>query len=208
MKTKFNLVGAMLRPVIGGRAIPPRGTRIMPVTEVTETIVAEIARGMEHGALRVRLRVGAQKDLTLDQIRALAGLPVSSAPVESAAGFPLAEDTASPEPISLPEPPAEIEIPAEPRKEAIEEPVISDEASAEAPVEEVIAPVATVDDLLEPEPAPVDAKKVYDEAGLLEMKSDELSELLVAEFGYPSDQLYKLKTKAAKVAEILSRQGE
>ena len=206
---KLNLVGAMLRPVIGNRALPPRGTRVLTATDVTEAILLDLERGIDHGALRVRARVGPQKDLTVDEIRAFVGLPVLSAPVDSPVVPPLASVESSPEPTSLPEPPAEIVIPEEPIVEeavaetAEEEPVVEEEVAS---TEEDTTPVATVDDLLEPEPAAAE-KTVYDEAGLLDMKSDALSEILVAEFDYPADQLYKLKTKAAKVAEILARQG-
>jgi len=192
---KLNLVGAMLRPVIAGRALPPRGTRILPVSEITEAILAEIARGMDHGALRVRSRVGSQRDLTLDEIRKLAGLPGLSAPVEVSAGLPLSQDEPTPESTPV----AEVAV-AEPEP-VVEEPVAS---AAEEPA----TPAATVDDLLEPEPAPaVEEKDLYDADSLMALKSDRLSEILVSEFQYPADQLYKLKTKQAKIDEILARQG-
>lgn len=196
---KLNLVGAMLRPVIAGRALPPRGTRILSVSELTESIISDIARGMDHGALRVRARVGSQRDLTLDEIRKLAGLPVLSAPVEVSAGLPLSQEEPAPEPTLV------ADVAAEP--EPVVEPVVAEEPVAPA-AEEPAAPVATVDDLLEPEPAPAaEEKSLYDADKLMALKSDQLSEILVSEFEYPADQLYKLKTKQAKIDEILARQG-
>lgn len=202
---KLNLVGAMLRPVIGGRALPPRGTRVLVASDITESILFDLERGIDHGALRVRSRVGSQKDLSIEEIRAFAGLPALSAPVGSPPVPPLASVESSPEPIpSLPEPLDAVAVPEPVAEEVVPEP----EPEVAAPVEEEpVATVATADDLLEPDPTPVPEKTIYTEEALLDMKSDALSELLVSEFDYPADQLYKLKTKAAKVAEILARQG-
>lgn len=191
---KLNLVGAMLRPVIAGRALPPRGTRILALSELNAAVVADLERGIEHGALRVRTRVGAQRDLTIDEIRKLAGIPVLSASVEVAAGLPLAQAEAAPEPTSVEEAVVAVEPEPVPEPEVV------------VAVEEVPAPVATVDDLLDPVPAP-EEKAAYDTDSLMALKSDQLSELLVSEFQYPADQLYKLKTKQAKIDEILARQG-
>jgi hypothetical protein len=123
---KLSLVGAMVRPVIAGRALPPRATRILSMNELNAGVVADLIRGIEHGA------------------------PV---------------------------------------------------------VEETPEPVATPEDLLAPEPV-AEEKAAYTADALMALKSDQLSELLVAEFAYPADQLYKLKTKQAKIDEILARQGE
>ena len=200
---KLSLNGAMLRPVIAGRALPPRGVRILTKSELTVSVVADLARGMEHGALAVRHRFGPQKDLTLDEIRLVAGLPVESPPpVETSQGSPLASVEVSPEPVSLPDPPAEIVIPEEPVVEEVApEPAPVEEV--QAPVEEEPAPIATPEDLLASEPAS-EEPTVYTADELLALKSDQLSELLVSKFDYPADQLYKLKTKQAKVDEILS----
>ena len=197
--TKLNLVGAMLRPVIAGRALPPRGTRILALSELNAAVVADLERGIDQGALRVRTRVGAQRDLTIDEIRKLAGIPVLSASVEVAAGLPLAQAEAAPEPTPVEEAAVEPEPVPEPE-------VVVAAEEVPAPVEEPPAPVATVDDLLDPVPAP-EEKAAYDADSLMALKSDQLSELLVSEFQYPADQLYKLKTKQAKIDEILARQG-
>jgi hypothetical protein len=200
---KLSLVGAMVRPVIAGRALPPRATRILSMNELNAGVVDDLIRGIEHGALRVRLRVGAQRDMSIDEIRALAGIPVLSASVEVAAGLPLAQAEAAPEPTPV----AEVVAP-EPVVEPEPEPVVEPAVEEVAPVvEETPEPVATPEDLLAPEPV-AEEKAAYTADALMALKSDQLSELLVAEFAYPADQLYKLKTKQAKIDEILARQGE
>jgi len=194
---KLSPSGAMLRPVVAGRALPPRAVRYISKAELTLPVVLDIVKGMDHGALAVRPRFGKPVDLTKEQIYSFAGLELPGQPVS-----PQITDAVTSPPPVVEEVPALVEVvevaPVEPAPVEVA-------PSEEAPAPEA-APVATLDDLLEPAPAPVLEISLYTAEKLMELKSDRLSEILVAEFEYPADQLYKLKTKQAKIDEILARQ--
>jgi len=234
---KVSVAGAMVRPVVAGMAIPPRGTRFFPSTSVSEKVLAEIERGMEGGALIVKRRFGSPQPFTLGELREFCGL-AAPAPAEEFTPADFAVPTTSEESVDDDgdgdghemdsvagvgdggdagdsvdaADDGEVDDDDDDDTQADEAPAADDASEDEAPAEDdAPAEQSTLDALLgdDPEEEPLEdaAAPAYTEADLKGMKNADLDELLVGSFDYPANKLYEVAKKAEKVAKVLELQG-
>lgn len=208
----------LLRPMVGGRPLPPGGVRYLNLADFTEDLLSEIEYLSSIGNVQLLVagRLGTAADLA--EIRGLRGLKAKAAPPVEPPTFPAVEDSTPAEEVAPPAPTEPSPTPAEEPEaspspeptETLGEAMDRIDAARSEDIKEMLAEEPAVETPVAPPPVveepPVEAP--HEEAKpkptaeeLLKLKLPELRDLLVSLGGKASG-----KNKDDLVSEILERQ--
>lgn len=213
------LKGFTTHPEIGGRVLPPRATRFLLRSEITERILDDVDKYVASGAISFQAEFGRPVEVDTAGLRVALGFhgvapALTPTPRPELRGRTVeamyVDELAHFEPVP--------ESSGQAQAEHMEALVAAQKVLAEehlVPIDVVMAgvdvPEKSLADLILDEVAPTPPAHVmvvaHTAETLAEKKGPELDEILVGTFGQDPKQLYKIGNKGKKVERILELQA-